>query len=414
MSIFESATVFLTLTALFAYLNKKFVKLPSDIGVMTLSLLASLLVLLLDVFGISNLKTIEVNLINKLDFSQVLLDVMLSILLFAGAMHIRSKDLKTFRVPVTVLAFFGTLMSTFIVGMLTYWLMPLLNINIPLVWCLLFGALISPTDPIAVMGILSSAGVPKSLVTVISGESLYNDGVGVVIFALIFGVVSTGEMPSVSEGFLLFAEEAAGGIIFGYIIGYVTYFLLKSIDSYEEEILITLAAVLGGYALAKHLHVSGPLAMVVVGLIVGNKGRVKAMSIETRAQVDAFWGLLDKILNSVLFVLIGLEVVAISYSVGLVVAAIIAIVIALFSRVVVVGSTTVLLGRKMGLPKNSWKVLTWGGLRGGISIALVLSLPDGPEKNILLCFTYGIVVFSILLQGLTVGKLAKRTISEQN
>jgi len=291
-----------------------------------------------------------------------------------------------------------------------WWLLPLMGIQLPLLYCLLFGALISPTDPIAVMGILKSAGAPKELELVISGESLFNDGVGVVIFSLLLGMLTSGVTPSFGQGLEALVQEAGGGLIFGFGLGYLTFSLLKSIDSYQVEVLLTLAAVTGGYALAAQLHISGPLAMVVAGLMIGNHGRALAMSHTTRRYVDMFWELIDEILNAVLFVLIGMEVLLIALSIDVILAAVVAIVVTLLARLLAVGLPARLLRNTFDLPHGSWKVLTWGGLRGGISVALALSLPVGVARDTVLALTYITVVFSILVQGLSIGRVVRRTI----
>jgi CPA1 family monovalent cation:H+ antiporter len=278
-------------------------------------------------------------------------------------------------------------------------------------YCLLFGALISPTDPIAVMGILKSAGAPKELELVIAGESLFNDGVGVVIFSLLLGMLASGVTPSPEHALERLAHEAGGGLLFGLALGYLTFRLLKSVDNYQVEVLLTLAAVIGGYALASRLHVSGPLAMVVTGLIIGNHGRAVAMSDTTRRYLDMFWELVDEILNALLFVLIGMEVLLVVFSVSLLGAACLAIAVTLSARLLAVGLPVSLVGRTFGLPEGSWKVLTWGGLRGGISVALALSLPPGPERDTVVALTYCVVVFSILVQGLSIGRVTRNAIS---
>jgi CPA1 family monovalent cation:H+ antiporter len=273
----------------------------------------------------------------------------------------------------------------------------------------MFGALISPTDPIAVIGILKSAGAPKSLEVVISSESLFNDGVGVVMFSLVLGMLAIGSTPTFGDAALLLAREAGGGVAFGWILGYVTYRMLKSINSYQEEVLVTLAAVMGGYALATRLHISGPLAMVVAGLVVGHHGRSLALSDATRQRLDMFWGLIDSILNSVLFVLLGMEVIVVAFPTNVLLASVGAILITLAARLISVGTPVVVFERAFRLPKGAWQVLTWGGLRGGISIALAFALPVGPERNILLAMTYAVVVFSILVQGLSIRSVTLAT-----
>lgn len=408
MTAFEISAIFLTLTALLAYINHRFVGLPTTIGVMVISLILSLVAILLGGLGFEELIDYEKMLVSQLDFPELLLDGMLSMLLFAGALHVDLQDLRKYKLPIALLAVVGTVVSTVIVAGLTYVGLHALGFEIGLIWCLLFGALISPTDPIAVMGILANANAPQSLNTVISGESLFNDGVGVVIFMLLLGVLSSGEIPTAGHIGHLLLLEAGGGIAFGFLLGLMLYYLLKSIDSYQEEVLLTLAGVLGGYALASHWHLSAPLAMVVTGLMVGNQGRSYAMSDNTRHYVDLFWELIDEILNAILFVLIGLEIVVVSLHGNVWLAVVMAIAIGLLARLVVVGGVTASFRQRLGLPKGSWQVLTWGGLRGGISVALVLQLPAGAERDLLLTLTYAIVVFSILVQGLTIGKVAKR------
>jgi CPA1 family monovalent cation:H+ antiporter len=404
---FDVAVSCLVLTALLSYLNHRFIGLPSTIGVMGIALLLSAMLFGLDRLGWSALHDYEVSLLSSIDFSEVLMQGMLSILLFAGALHVDLSELKAYKWPIGILAVFGTLVSTLLVGLGLWAMLPYFGITLPFAHCLIFGALISPTDPIAVMGILKSASAPKSLEIVIAGESLFNDGIGVVLFTLILAMVVSGEPPTASYGAMLLLEEGGGGIVFGLVLGYVTYRMLKSIDSYQEEVLITLAAVLGGYALATRLHVSGPLAMVVAGLIIGNHGRALAMSDKTREHLDMFWELLDSILNAVLFVLIGLEVILIDYSTNLALAAVAVIALTLMARLLSVGAPVCLLRRVFTLPRNALQVLTWGGLRGGISVALALSLPVGPERDLVLTLTYAVVVFSILVQGLSIGKLVR-------
>ena len=404
---FDIAVVLLVLTAVLAYANHRFVGLPGTIGVMTIALILSLALIALDKMGFSQLHDYEVSLLESIDFSDVLMQGMLSVLLFAGAMHVDLSELRSYRWQVGLLAVIGTMVSTVLVGGTLWLLLPIAGVDLPLMYCLVFGALISPTDPIAVMGILKSAKVPKNLELVISGESLFNDGVGVVLFSILVASITLGAPPTVARGALLLAHEAGGGILFGLALGYVTYRLLKSIDNYKVEVLLTLAAVLGGYLLATRLHVSGPLAMVIAGLVIGNHGRAGAMSDTTRAHLDMFWELLDEILNTVLFVLIGMEALVIPYSPSIGVAAIAAVAITLLARLLAVGAPVALFNFRFNLPRGSWQVLTWGGLRGGISVALALSLPFGPERNVVLALTYAVVVFSILVQGLSIGRLAR-------
>jgi len=404
----DIAATCLVITALLAYVNHRFVRLPTTIGVMVIALGLSLVIVALDSVGwIHALRRYEESLLRSIHFSDVLMQGMLSLLLFAGAMHVDLSELKAHRWSVAALALFGTLLSTLLVGYGLWLALPWFGAPLSLLYCLLFGALISPTDPIAVMGILKSAGAPKDLELLIAGESLFNDGVGVVIFALLLGMLTSGETPTVSAALMLLLREGGGGIIFGLALGYVTYRLLKSVDQYQVEVLLTLAAVTGGYALANHLHVSGPLAMVVAGLVVGNQGRARAMSDTTRRYVDMFWELIDEILNAVLFVLIGMEVLLVTFSFPLMMAGAAVIGVTLLARLLSVGLPVHLLGRRLGLPERAWRVLTWGGLRGGISVALALSLPPGPQRDSILALTYCVVVFSILVQGLSIKRVIR-------
>jgi len=410
----DIAAICLVITALLSYLNHRFVGLPTTIGVMAAALVMSLALVGLDAVGVAHgLRQYEESLLRSIDFTEVLMQGMLSLLLFAGALHVDLSELKAFRWPVTVLAVFGTLLSTIVVGFGIYVALPLVGLQLPLMYCLLFGALISPTDPIAVMGILKSAGAPKELELVIAGESLFNDGVGVVIFSLLLGMLASGRTPTFGEGLELLLHEAGGGLLFGLALGYLTFRLLKSVDSYQVEVLLTLAAVTGGYALASRLHLSGPLAMVVAGLMIGNHGRALAMSDTTRRYLDMFWELIDEILNAILFVLIGMEVLLVVFSVRELIAASVAVAVTLLARLLTVGLPVGLLQRSIGLPRGAWKVLTWGGLRGGISVALALSLPPGPARDTVLALTYCVVVFSILGQGLSIGHVTRKAVTGQ-
>jgi CPA1 family monovalent cation:H+ antiporter len=405
----EITAICLVLTALLAYVNFRYIRLPITIGVMVTALLLSLVIILLDLAGADfGLHHKMEAMLRAIDFSNVLMQGMLSFLLFAGALHIDLSELRAYRWQVLILAFFSTLFSTFIVGLAAWYVLPFIGISMPLLYCLLFGALISPTDPIAVMGILKSAGIPKNLELVISGESLFNDGVGVVIFSILMSMLLIGEAPTFHEGLGLLMHEAGGGLLYGLLIGYITFHLLRSIDNYQVEVMITLAAVMGGYVLASKLHVSGPLAMVVAGLVVGNHGRELAMSDTTRLYVDMFWEMIDDILNAVLFVLIGMEVMLIAFSWSLFAAGLAMVIMTLIARALTVWVPVHYLPGYFKLPRGAGLVLTWGGLRGGISVALALSLPSGSERDVILSLTYCIVVVSILVQGLTVGKLAAK------
>ncbi|MBN8494718.1 MAG: sodium:proton antiporter [Burkholderiales bacterium] len=407
---FEIAVVCLVLTALLAYVNHRFIGLPTTIGVMAVALLLSLGLIVLDRLGFGALREYEAAMLRSIDFSDLLMEGMLSLLLFAGALHIDLSELRAHRWQVGLLAVAGTALSTAIVGFGLHWLLPMVGLELSLGYCLVFGALISPTDPIAVIGILKSAGAPRSVNLVVSGESLFNDGVGVVLFSLLLTMATRGEVPGVGEGAMLLMHEAGGGLLLGGVLGLAMFVMLRSIDNYQVEVLLTLAGVLGGYELASMVHVSGPLAMVVAGLIVGNQGRAYAMSDTTRHHVDLFWELLDEILNAVLFVLLGLEIVVIAFDMQTLTAGLVTIVIALLARLLAVGLPVAAMPRVFRLPAGAWKVLTWGGLRGGISVALVLSLPAGPARDLLLALTYVVVVFSILVQGLTIKGVVVRAL----
>jgi len=377
------------------------------IGVMLIGLLMSLGLLALKPLGLD--LTIQASaILGAIDFNQTLMHGMLSYLLFAGALHVNLTDLANQKWLIASLATLGVLASTAIIGVLLWFILGLLGIDLPFIYCLVFGALISPTDPIAVLAILRTANAPKSLETKITGESLFNDGIGVVIFLLVSGFAFGGIDITVSSVIIFFLEEALGGVVFGFIVGGITYAMLKRVDNYQVEILLTLALVTGGYALAEALHFSAPIAVVVAGLMIGNHGRMLAMSENTREHLDTFWELIDEILNAVLFVLIGLEILVITFESQLLVAGGLAIVIVLFARFISVGVPVFFIRKFRELTPGVTKILTWGGLRGGISVALALSLPASAEREIILAITYCVVVFSILVQGLTIGKLIKR------
>ena len=411
MTIIQAAAVLISLTALLGYVNERFIKLPTPIGVMLTALALSLGLL---VFGTPGASQWAQTFLDNLNFNSLVMDGLLSFLLFAGALTVNLDDLNEQKWPVLTLATFGILLSTFLVGTLIYYALMLFGLNLPYIYALLFGALISPTDPIAVLGILKKLSVPKRIETLITGESLFNDGVGVVVFSVLLSFVEEGGgQPSVGSVALLFAEEAVGGILFGLVLGYVTYQLLKRVNNYSVEVLLTLAAVMGGYTLAQVIHTSGPLAMVVVGLFIGNRGRLFAMSETTREHLDTFWEMVDEVLNAVLFALIGLELLAVRFSGLNLAAALVAVPIALLSRTVSVGGPMNLFRIRQNYAPYTIRMMVWGGLKGGISIALALSLPEGDERNLIEVMTYGVVVFTILVQGLTVERVAKRMIEQQ-
>ena len=386
------------------YLNFKFIKMPMTIGVMLLSLILSFLISIIGYFSPS-LVDFSYSLLNSIDFNITLMGGMLSFLLFAGSLHVDLNDLLEQKVIISILATLGVVFSTFVVGTITYYLLGFFSINIDYIYCLLFGSLISPTDPIAVLGILKETNSPKSLETTIAGESLFNDGVGVVVFTVILSLLSDHAHISFSEISFLFIEEAIGGVAFGLFSGYIFFKLLKSVDNYPLEIMLTLALVMGGYSLATYLHLSGPLAMVVAGLFIGNHGKMFAMSEDTHKQLFSFWELIDEFLNALLFVLIGFEVLLISFNLDYLIVGVLLIPLILLVRFIGISTPLSILGEKTNLSKGSNIVMTWCGLRGGISIALALSLPDIPEKSLIITITYIVVTFSILVQGMTSKKL---------
>jgi len=400
--------ILLVLTAAFAYVNERFLKWPATIGAMAIALAFSLLIVGLDLVGIGGPRRSERALLASIDFTEVLMGGMLSVLLFAGALQVDLERLRRLLRPIGVLAIVGTAFSSLVIGLGCWWLLRLLGIDLSFTYCLLFGALISPTDPIAVLGILSSAKVPADLEDTITGESLINDGVGVVIFALLLEMLHSGSTPTPAAIGEMFLREAAGGVLFGIVVGTVINRVLASIDNYRVEVLITLATVIGGYAVCDWLETSGPLAMVAIGLLVGNEGRALSMSDQTRERLDIFWHLLDEILNSVLFVLLGLEVAVIRYQHDSWLAAISVVLLSLIARFLAVGLPVLAAPGWFGLPTRAGWLLTWSGVRGGISVALALSLPPGPQRDTVLMLTYSVVVFSILVQGLSIGAVARR------
>lgn len=402
--------VFLAITAVIAWINARYLRLPSTIGVMAAALILSAATLLLDHAGFGRPRAYAADLLGAIDFSELLMEGMLSVLLFAGALHVDVRRLAKFRWQVGMLAVWGTVAAAFAIGLGLYFLLPLAGVQLPFAFCLVFGALIAPTDPISVTGLLRQVGAPPDLETVVSGESLFNDGVGIVVFTVMATVAAEHQAPAGAATLRLLLREAAGGIAFGMVLGFVTYRMLKSIDSYQEEVLLTVAAVLGGYSLAHHINVSAPLAMVAAGILIGNRGRRNAMSDLTREQLDHFWALLDAMLNAVLFVLIGFEALVLPLSGALFGAGLVAVCVTLAARVLTAGLPVALLGRRSGLPQGAWQVLTWGGLRGGISVALALSLPAGPERNTLVTITYFVVVFSVLVQGLSIERLVRKVV----
>ncbi len=415
MDIFTVITILTVLAAIFGYINVRFLRLPTTIGLMIISILFSLLVIAAGYFD-RDIIELETELVQSIDFQKVLMEVMLSFLLFAGALHVDFGELKQQRLPIILFATLGVLTSTFLVGGLMYVLLGLLGLATPFIFCLLFGALISPTDPIAVLGILKKAGVPKKLETKIIGESLFNDGIGVVIFLTIYQIARAG-MSEIhwNEIGLLFLEEVGGGIALGLALGWLAYQLMRTIDNYEIEVLITLAIVMGGYLLASTLHFSGPLAVVVAGLMVGHdRFRTSTMSEVTERYVDKFWELIDTLMNAVLFVIIGLEIVIINFEENYVLAGLLAIPLVLLARYAALALPVALFSKRLEFVPYTNVIMTWGGLRGGISIALALSLTASMPRDLMLTITYIVVVFSIVVQGLTVGKVVERILGKLN
>jgi CPA1 family monovalent cation:H+ antiporter len=418
MTLFNILAALVTLAALFSYLNYRFLRLPPTIGIMVVSLGASLLLLAAGEF-FPPVSYAARKLLESVNFTEALLHGMLGFLLFAGALHLDLHDLRVHRNVIITLASIGVLISTAIVGLLMWVVLHAMHMPIPLIHCLLFGALISPTDPIAVLAILRHLRAPKDLETQICGESLFNDGVGVVVFLALLSFIPGPDAPDqqgVAHIAMIFLREAIGGGVFGLGIGLVAYQMLKRVDQYQVEILISLALVTGGYALSEDLHVSGPIAMVVAGLIIGNQGRQFAMSEKTQQNLDLFWELVDDFLNAVLFVLIGLEVLLIRWEIRYFLAGLAAIVVVLLARLVSVWLPILALRSRAPMPRHAVRLLTWGGLRGGISVALALSLSgrDTPELrlDLLLVMTYVVVVFSIGVQGLTIGRVIRASLNE--
>lgn len=407
MTLYNVIAILVSAAALLSYVNHRFVGLPTTIGLMLIAMLLSIGVIILGQLGVDTVTHQARSLLERIDFSETLMQGMLSFLLFAGALHVNISDLARNKWIIGMLATGGVLLSTVIVGYASWWVFGRFGIEMPLVYCLLFGALISPTDPVAVLGILKTAGAPRSLEAKITGESLFNDGVGIVVFLVLFGIAVEGREPSPAGVAGLLAQEAIGGVVFGLLLGATANYLLKTIDNYQVEVLLSLAVVTGGYAAAQALHISGPIAVVVGGLLVGNRGRRLAMSERTREHLDTFWELVDEVLNAILFMLIGLEVMALLFSAKYAAAGVFLIPVVLLARFISVSLPVTLLRFRREFSADVVKIMTWGGLRGGISVALALSLPAGDERDVILMATYVVVVFSIMVQGLTLSRLVK-------
>jgi len=414
----DLAAILLVLAAVFGYLNLKFLKLPTTIGIMLIGLLSSV-VLLVARDALPLVPEAADRFVESIDFNKTLMEGMLSFLLFAGALHVNLGNLLDQKRLIAIMASFGVVFSTFVIGGATWLLFPLFGFEVPFLWCLVFGALISPTDPVAVLSILKTAGAPKSLETKITGESLFNDGVGVVVYLAVLGMAMGGHgdhgMTGAGDVAKLFLVEAGGGMLWGFAIGLAAYFMLRSIDNYQIEVLITLALVTAGYRLASHWHLSGPLAMVVAGLMMGNQGRSFAMSEKTREHLDTFWELVDEILNAVLFLLIGLELLVLNLSGQAIAVGAILIVVVLAARFAATSIPVMLLKSRREFSPGVVRILTWGGLRGGISVALALGIPkDFEYRQEFLVATYVVVVFSIVVQGLTLKPLVARVVRAED
>jgi len=410
----DLAAILLVLAAVFGYLNLKFLKLPTTIGIMLIGLLSSMVLLMLR-DALPLIPEAADRFVESIDFNKTLMEGMLSFLLFAGALHVNLGNLLDQKRLIAIMASFGVVLSTFLIGGAAWLLFPLFGFEVPFLWCLVFGALISPTDPVAVLSILKTAGAPKSLETKITGESLFNDGVGVVVYLAVLGMALGGHgdhgMTGAGDVAKLFLVEAGGGMLWGFMIGFAAYFMLRSIDNYQIEVLITLALVTAGYRLASHWHLSGPLAMVVAGLMIGNQGRSFAMSEKTREHLDTFWELVDEILNAVLFLLIGLELLVLNLSGRAIAVGAILIVVVLAARFAATSIPVMLLKSRREFSPGVIRILTWGGLRGGISVALALGIPkDFAYRQEFLVATYVVVVFSIVVQGLTLKPLVARVV----
>lgn len=411
MELYYSFSVLIVLASFFSYLNLRYLKLPSTIGIMIIAMISSIVLVLT---GSLFPKTFDhfSTLLQDVDFTEVLMGAMLNFLLFAGAIHINLVDLREQRAPVIIFSTVSVVISTFAVGALVFYIAPFFGFHIPFIYALLFGALISPTDPIAVMGVLKDANVRKSLETKVAGESLFNDGVAVVIFAVILQLAQGSDIDiSATNISWLLIKEALGGFALGTLLGLGASNAMRKIDDYKVSVLITLSVVMGGYLIAHSIHISGPLTMVAAGIVIGNYGKRTAMSAVTKDYLNKFWELIDEILNAILFLFIGFELLIIHNITDYWLIGLCCIIIVLFSRFLSIYIPVVLIPFKNKFSSGTIKVLVWGGLRGGVSIALVLSMDEGPYKPLLVGITYFVVVFSIIVQGLTVGKLAKRVLS---
>jgi CPA1 family monovalent cation:H+ antiporter len=403
---FDAAAILIVLAATLGYINHRLLKLPPSIGLTIMGAVASLIVIGIDrALPASHAGEQVVEFLAGIDFHTTLMDGMLSFLLFAGALHVDWTEMRRGRWPILVLSTVGVLISTLLVGSGFWLLTSALGIGLPLLWCLVFGALISPTDPVAVMGVLKRAKVSPTLEATVAGESLFNDGVGVVVFTILLAAALGTEPFTLARAGHLFLVEALGGALLGLVVGWIAFRAMRSIDEYKTEVMISLAVVMGGYALASQLHVSGPVAMAVAGLLIGNHGVAHAMSDTTRDYLLKFWSLIDDILNAVLFLLIGLEVVTVPDEMRLLVLGLLAIPLVIAARALSVLAPLTVMRPLLDLGRLAPVTLIWGGLRGGISIALVLGLPEGPARSVALAATYAIVLFSVIVQGGTIERV---------
>lgn len=407
MNFLQITSLLIVMAGLFGAINYLVLKLPAAIGILVVALLASFGIMLLDMVwpALALADTVRAT-VKGLEFSDALLEGMLGLLLFAGALHVKLSDLRAQWRLVFLMATLGVALSTVIAGFGFYWIT-----GMPLLIALVFGALISPTDPVAVLGVLREANLRKELETKIAGESLFNDGVGYVVFLVLVGLAfPTGEAhgSGLQAAALLFVQEALGGAVLGIVLGWLTFRLMRLIDDFSLEVLLTLGLAFGGYELAVFLHVSAPIMAVCAGLLIGDIGAKHGMTEETRNYVDAFWKLVDEILNAVLFLMIGFEVFALAFDVSDLMIGVLSIALALVARLVAVAVPVLVLRPFRSFPHDVIPIMTWGGLKGGISVALALSLPEGEWKPLILTATYVVVIFSIIVQGLTVTRLANR------
>lgn len=407
MDLFHLISILIVLSAGFAYINLRVFKLPDVIGLMLVSLIFSMLILLTANY-FPSFKMRITNQLSSLNFSELLLEGMLSFMLFAGAIHIKYDDLKNEKLAVIMFSTVSVIISTIIIGAIAYFLLNYFGFQVSFISALLFGALISPTDPIAVLSILKTAGISKSLETKIAGESLFNDGVAVVVFITLLQLSRAGATLDFSSILLLFFSEAIGGLVLGTLLGWIGFRLIKNINNYQVEVLITLAIVMGGYTLAHYIHVSGPLAMVAAGLVTGNYSKTHAISNLSQEYIYKFWDIIDGIFNAILFVLIGLELLLIEFNSTIILLGFIFIIASILTRYVSLWISSLAVRFKEKITRPTLLILTWGGLRGGISIALALSIKADLNKNVWVTLTYIIVCFSILVQGVTVGKVARK------